>query len=1208
MGKTAVWLTVPETFITSMKSKILLFRRRRGFALIVTLSLMILLTVIAVGLLSLASITLRSTGEGDAMSKARANARLAMMLAIGELQKTAGPDKSITATSEIVADTPAKPNLTGVWDSWDYDVRSTTLDYDGPKTRKTDPDAPGFKGWLVSDSSPVAAANRDYANSPVTGENVELVGKGTLGDSAKDEEKVHAGRVPLTVAGKKTGNYAWQVSDESVKARINTYRDTSKVGSLSERRALLTGHRPDVSVMSNSHGTVDFMPDDSTNYATAVASSGKVISLDQAALLKSSPSPSDIQKVKSFRNDLTPYSLGLLTNVREGGLKQDLTSLFEMTTSGGSGVAGLPTEFDKKRVYQTSVFSGGAPVTGGADPYWNAFAGYYNSYKDLLTSDTAPTYYKAPPEEVKFASTPPVPVQALQYYAAPVIAKVELMFSLLTRDKHGPWKGNPGDYELHLLYTPVVTLHNPYNVSLRFDRLKVGISDVPVGFTFLVNNAKKNSSPLPLANLFNKVTGKKDFWIEIANWPSATATSPNGQMTLKPGQTMIFGPYINATEPFMDDNASYSDYNNNLTGTETNPLKAKQGFKGGTYGYDVDWLNGGILNVNKADKIAVEFKTLAAASTTFVVKATITSKGVQKAYGGMSFAYGNQTTLDKLFPDVLRFPKVDGISADAMHLGNLESPAGSLKAQCFALFSAYARTTNGGVDDTGSRTRTPGTKPLLPDGRLSGTPFLHNNPARALLISDLTREKPATQSHELNLLKLDGLDNVITFNSSDFRTNGLTNYKQLNGVSIKSGSYLEIPSGPLQSIADFRRSNVLASSFLPAFVQPIANSYASPLIATNSVSQAGGAYPLLDQSVLANHALYDRTYFSTFATVAQVTAPDGFSAFMQEDKPLRNQVFQSYLPNGSTVESAKSALFAGVKPSASAYKIAAQYQMVKGAFNVNSTRKEAWKAMLSSLNHTTLMTLWAKNGKNDSKASGGVPMPSMSLQNAGVVHGSFAVADIDDQAANDWNGARELTSAEINTLADNIVKQVRLRGPFQSLSEFVNRRIGANSPLTRSGALQNAIDDAELNKHTYDSQVPVTDDNVKDANLYGFKTPEAATGNPAAGAPGWVSQADILKIIEPAATVRSDTFVIRTCGETVDASGKVVAKAYAEAVLQRIPEYLDPADSPAAKVVNPNRANNQPDTDTPFLSSAENIAFGRRFVMVSFKWLSPSEI
>ncbi len=1189
----------------TMRIKPKAFRSDKGFALIVTLSLMVLLTVVAVGLLLLSAITIRSAGEGDAMARARANARMALMIAIGELQKAAGPDKAITATSEIISATPQKPNLTGVWDSWDFDVKSTSLDYDSPKNQISGT-TPGFRGWLVSDTNPADPKARNYATSALSGESVELVGEGSLGKGASAAERVKAGKVRVTLGGKRTGNFAWHVSDESVKARINTYRDISGNQTLSQKRSFSAGHRPDVTAMENSKKVkLNFLPNDVLNYSAAIQTTGKILSLKQAELFDNTPT------IGTFRNDVTPYSMGLLTNVREGGLKQDLTSVFEMTSSGSTGTTGFPPEFIKsgnisKRVYETSVYSNKTAVTDVSDPYWSALAGYYNSYKDLLTPDSGPVLYKAPTEDFPLTSSL---VQPAQFTPTPVIAKVELMFSVVVRDKHGPWKGRTGDYELHFLYTPVVTLHNPYNVSLKFDRLKIGMVDPPVAFTFLVNGSPRNTLT-PLGNLFQGAGGRKEFWIEVANWANSTDTSPTGPTTMKPGQTLICGPFINATEPFGNDNASYFDYSNSKTGSEASPLKAKRGFTGGTYGYDVDWLMGSILNVNKQDKIAVEFKTIVptATATNFNVTASLTSNGVTKSYGGLSFKYGNQAGLDKILPDLLRFPKTDGIVAESMHLGNTENPAGSLKAQSFALFSAYARTANGGVDETGSRTRTSGGKPLLPDGRLSGTPFLHNNPARVAMFNDITptsKEKPASQSHELNLQKLDGsADNVISF-SSDFRTNYLTNYKQVAGRSIKSGSYLEIPSGPLQAISDFRRSNALASPYLPAFVQPVGNSYASPLIETSKVLQSNmAAYNLMDHSFLANHALYDGFYFSTFAPLGSKSAVDGFTDFMKDGKPLRSQLFQAYLPVGKTLNSAKAELFSGAKPTASAYKNAAQYQMVKGAFNVNSTRVQAWKAMLSSMNHTDLGVLWAKSGVLASVASSAVPIPAMTLHNGSATNGTFIANNMDDQAGNQWNGYRELSDADIEKLATEIVKQVRLRGPFLSMSEFVNRRLGSDSNLTRTGALQNAIDDAELNKTAVGTQVAVSSGDVSDAALYGFKTPAAATGNPAAGAPGWLSQADILKILEPAATVRSDTFVIRTCGEATDNNGNVVARAYAEAVVQRIPEYVNPSDPPTARVPNPNAAV----TPAPLVAAAANLVFGRRFVMTSFKWLSPNEI
>ena len=76
---------------------------KQGFALVVTLSLMILLTVLAVGLLSLSGISIRTSGQESAMATARANARMAMMLAIGQLQLTTGQDTRITASSNVVA-------------------------------------------------------------------------------------------------------------------------------------------------------------------------------------------------------------------------------------------------------------------------------------------------------------------------------------------------------------------------------------------------------------------------------------------------------------------------------------------------------------------------------------------------------------------------------------------------------------------------------------------------------------------------------------------------------------------------------------------------------------------------------------------------------------------------------------------------------------------------------------------------------------------------------------------------------------------------------------------------------------------------------------------------------------------------------------------------------------------------------------------------
>ena len=73
----------------------------RGFALVATVSMMVLLTLVAIAMLSLSTIEQRSSGGGanDADRMARANARMALMIALGDLQKAAGPDQRVTATA-----------------------------------------------------------------------------------------------------------------------------------------------------------------------------------------------------------------------------------------------------------------------------------------------------------------------------------------------------------------------------------------------------------------------------------------------------------------------------------------------------------------------------------------------------------------------------------------------------------------------------------------------------------------------------------------------------------------------------------------------------------------------------------------------------------------------------------------------------------------------------------------------------------------------------------------------------------------------------------------------------------------------------------------------------------------------------------------------------------------------------------------------------
>jgi hypothetical protein len=109
----------------------------------------------------------------------------------------------------------------------------------------------------------------------------------------------------------------------------------------------------------------------------------------------------------------------------------------------------------------------------------------------------------------------------------------------------------------------------------------------------------------------------------------------------------------------------------------------------------------------------------------------------------------------------------------------------------------------------------------------------------------------------------------------------------------------------------------------------------------------------------------------------------------------------------------------------------------------------------------------------------------------------------------------------------------------------------------------------------------------------GYQFPEAAQGKSSYGLPGWTRQADILRPLAPILTARDDTFTIRAYGEAQDTNGNVTARAWCEATVRRTRNFVDPRD--AADL-----------TDQPKQTANRN--FGRRFIILSFRWLNPKEV
>jgi len=198
-----------------------------------------------------------------------------------------------------------------------------------------------------------------------------------------------------------------------------------------------------------------------------------------------------------------------------------------------------------------------------------------------------------------------------------------------------------------------------------------------------------------------------------------------------------------------------------------------------------------------------------------------------------------------------------------------------------------------------------------------------------------------------------------------------------------------------------------------------------------------------------------------------------------------------------------------------------------------------------------------------------------------------------------WLGGRVLSpslfTAFINSPTDKLGIRDRMyqrKKPYASVSEFINRDRTNMSGATNaqlSGILQQAADSkgGSMASTTYFTGY---DPEATYAPAVAYA--DALKGVRSIGRPGWITQADILGPIAPLLTTRSDTFVIRAYGSVMNPeSQQVEAEAWCEAVVQRFPDYLNTNDAAYHAPTEP-----------------ENQKFGRRFRVVSFRWLNKDEI
>ena len=1134
--------------------------RHRGFTLITTISLLVLLTMIAIGVLSLSSVTLRGSQQGNGQAQARANARLALQLALGDLQRHAGPDQRVTAAADMINASQNRQWL-GVWKTTQTSgsnelpsTRWTTTRQDSSITDdRTNPaitQQSFFQRWMVSGngtpSSPGSSLTR-------------ILGPGSVQATTDFVD------VPLvtTQNGSTPGGYAYWVSDQSTKADAATGADSQN---LAENNRLMQPPRTGISVLAGLENH-QLLRDDEIR---------KFISHRQGELTASGSRTAWNQ----WRHSTTAASRSVLSDPIRGGLKKDL-SVYLIQGSAPSNGPLYPAVTDNTPLLNSTLRSIQGPRLGSLRA-WSMLA------DRSATAGVAPSAASELVAMGKFNRAPNF--QRFQSHPIhPVMASVQLYtrFSYIR-----------GFLAVHLF--PRIILWNPYNVRLA-------AAEYTIDFNHAVNDS------MDVERITANAGGAAGSRIISTAYDTRGAKENRMRLTIEstafePGEALVFSPKPNASAiagramPLVQRSTTGQNVMsaqvsprqltnfyitlNALPGVSAQdlPIRADHN-KGSYYWIDMmDWWEGNPDNGLKVSMhlgSANNYTSLLNLPLLQLVDTDNWKRGYEGRFnngrwkvGGQEMVYNYETTSDfepwartnygfRLKWWAEKNPSnLAGAGADRMWQGavladyNLRAPMSH-------------HTPYDNITDNAESHHWYMWGPYAVE-REQGLPYL----------------SPELAAHS---------------SANGFRANPFFGGASSRPTHVYPIYDLPLPAERVVSLGRFQHAQITA--FLWHANYPIGGSLVPQNLKSRDRSadvnsalssmwttelphlpawmlQDRNSEPVIyDLAYEANYELWDR-FFLSGANASEKTAFAANPAAL-----LANRRLQS-------IGTAEPAVL-------NDYHRAASQLLLRGGFNVNCTDPAAWRALLSSLRG---LSLGGSTGQS-------TPFPR-NYNNTGAAYEPNSIYD-----PQVWTGMRRLSDAQITALATQIVAEVRRRGPFHSVADFVNRRLvrstGVSSNVSASGlkgTLQAAIDNAGINTRFVRTELALTRTGHGRAsyepgsNLDAWADPTHMRDNAAIGLPTCLQQGDLLQPLGSLLVSRGDTFTIRAYGEARAADGvTVTARAWCEAEVQRMPYYVDRSNPPE---MPPFTAAGAATTGfTPI-----NRVFGRRFELVSFRWLNAGEI
>ena len=1156
----------------------------RGFALVITLSLMSFVLLLVLSLLTLLQVENSTATTSAAQLEARMNAQLGAMIALGDLQRYTGPDQRVTAKADLAANTDiSKQNYTAAWSAVPANQDEAPLQWLTSAPKRID------GGETVQDFDPAEPTQVAW---PI------LVAERSDSSGVKLAEAVRA--QPLPIEGQNntnTGEYAWWIGDEGVKAKLTLTEDEALIGSTAEvdkKQRLRSTARSGIELIGE-FGNEKY-PYEAEGFRKNLS---KLINFEQAEAFKMSDAAS-----KHF-HDVTVHSKMLLTDVENGGLKDDLTYLLSKGTLEGSIFEDLKEDADLKELEIPDAYK---RVT------WEQLKSFSELGAELAAlGENDALEARAQTETL--------------HGVAPILAMLHLNFGITFSSNYDATEATnePAErqYGLRHHIRPWFVLANPYNTALKITNYRIRFQATWSKAQVFIEYGGTRSKLIPE-------------FLPRDLYPQMVFTVP--AVELGPGEAKIFTlSYKNWGD--YDYTFSTSDFTTNFNcdlknasilgfSSPPDPAKAQQFVFEESY-------DGGLASIRLVP--GTPAATISGAELEFDSSGTRRIKPLGWHYcnwNGTNTNYSGTTWIRTYLGS-----EADDLDADRLvqNIGPVLGDPNSLSEQLLGFWefdkipSDFTNKEQYVVHPSGSRFSESN---MPPSWKINKT--INAASSLGIYLAGATNEAAANESFTTNAGWLSDFNlrsprvvrqtsqqkNALGHYLGRYHRNGAQGYYNFTDKNIVANSasfpwgvgyktvwntspdgdpfprraiLFDLPRGPvegdLNSIAQLQHFNAggylesaafyaLSEDFIktdisggeltygPAYA--IGNSYASPFIKRDEASAKGAVLDVLDNSYLLNDIFFDHYIFSTLSGSGQATA-------------LRNPRLKMW--SSGSEESFESTRSSSVSESF----------FIDGGFNVNSTSVDAWEAFLGSF----------KGLEYGDKSDGFGVFPRSLEQIDGSVDSTW---DAQENREFIWAGWRHIEEGDLRDLAVAIVEQVKLRGPFRSFADFVNRQL-TTDVKGLSGALQAALDKTQ-NFEYYAIDPTYAVDTVEAGKSYeyadggsahvgsGIIANSATESTPAAaiaGIPGWVLQGDLLQSLGPAMSVRSDTFTIRSYGNSTEAiNNRKTSESYYELVVQRMPEYVD-------------GTSNTPEVVGSSLSLT-NQAFGRRYIIVSQRHLATNQL